>query len=639
MATPDFEIIGQTVLDGSGLKQGISAMTVAGGQMLADFAENAVQQLGRVFQTGVDFNASMEMYTTNFTTMLNGNAEAAQQLVGELQELGASTPLVITDLANAAQTLLNFNAADADNMTDTLRMLGDVALGDANKLQALAVAYGQMTATGRLNGQDKNQMINAGFNPLQELSEMGYGSMAELEKQMSKGAITVEMVQEAFKHATSEGGKFFNATENASRTFTGQMSTLKDKATALTGALTEDLFGKLSEDVLPAAIDLVQQFSDAFAQDGLSGMLDLGGNMVADLVTGLAESAPDLLTQGTDLAIGLIDSLASGVTEGIPQLLGMALPMMLDFSASIRENAGNLVDSGINLILNLMQGLMDSLPTLLAYVPQIVINLAGVINDNAPKILAMGIKLIGKLITGIIQAIPSLIQAAPKIVEAVVSVIRAFNWLQLGKTIIDGFCKGIKIMIGAVKEAGGNVFKGIWNVLKDLPSKLWGLAKDAVKKVVDAFTKKNWWEIGGNIIKGIMSGITHSIADLARAAAEAALNALNAAKHALGIHSPSRKARDEIGKPFSQGIAVGVEDNAEEAARAAQDSAENMVTAARRAVIGNQSRTADTITATGTGTQAALNASWHGESTTIIEMDGREVARATAPYIDEQLDL
>ena len=639
MATPDFEIIGQTVLDGSGLKQGISAMTVAGGQMLADFAENAVQQLGRVFQTGVDFNAGMETYLTNFTTMLNGNAEAAQQLVGELQQLGASTPLAIADLTNAAQTLLSFGAADASTMTDTLRMIGDVALGDAGKMQSLSLAYGQMVSTGKLQGQDLLQMINAGFNPLQELSEMGYGTVAALKEQMADGSISVEMVQAAFQHATSEGGKFFGAMEASSHTFSGQISTLKDNATALTGALTEDLFGKLSEDVLPAAIDLVQQFSDAFNQDGLSGMVELGGNLVADLVTGLVESAPDLLTQGTDLAIGLIDSLASGVTEGIPQLLEMALPMLLDFSTSIRENAGNLVDSGINLILNLMQGLMDSLPTLLAYVPQIVINLAGVINDNAPKILNMGIQLIGKLITGIIKAIPALIQNAPKIVEAIVAVIRAFNWLQLGKTIIDGFCKGIKIMIGAVKDAGGNVFKGLWNVLKDLPSKLWGLAKDAVKKVADAFTGKSWLEIGGNILSGIMSGITHSIGDLARAAADAARSALEAAKHALGIHSPSRKARDEVGKPFAQGMAVGVEDNAEEAAQAAKESAQSMVTAARGAVMENQSRTAETVTTTGSGAQAALNASWHGESTTVIEMDGREVARATAPYIDEQLDM
>ena len=639
MAAPDFEIIGQTVLDGSGLKQGISAMTVAGGQMLADFAETAVQQLGRVMQSGIDFNASMETYMTNFTTMLNGNGEAAQQLVGELQALGASTPLAITDLTNAAQTLLSFGAADASTMTDTLRMIGDVALGDANKMQSLSLAYGQMVSTGKLQGQDLLQMINAGFNPLQELSEMGYGTVAALKDKMSDGAISVEMVQAAFEHATSEGGKFYRAMEASSKTFSGQMSTLKDNATALTGALTEDLFGKLSEDVLPAAIGLVEQFSTAFNEGGISGMAELGANMVTDLVTGLAESAPDLLTQGTDLAIGLIDSLASGVTQGIPQLMEMALPMLLDFSASIRENAGNLVDSGIDLILNLMQGLMDSLPTLLAYVPQIVINLAGVINDNAPKILNMGIQLIGKLITGIMKAIPALIKAAPKIVEAVVDVIRAFNWLHLGKTIIDGFCKGIKIMIGAVKEAGGNVFKGIWNVLKDLPEKLAHLAGQAVGKIIKEFKGKNWWEIGGNIIKGIMSGITHSIASLAQAAAQAALSALNAAKHALGIHSPSRKARDEIGKPFAQGVAVGVEDNADEAAEAARQSAEDMVLAARRAVVENQSQTAETITSTGTSAQAALNASWHGESTTIIEMDGREVARATAPYIDEQLDL
>ncbi|MBQ7860350.1 MAG: tape measure protein [Faecalibacterium sp.] len=633
----DFKITGDTSLDGSGLQQDLSSLTVAAGNLIADFARNVANALGQAVQAGINFNAQLETYTTNFTTMLGGSADAAQQLVGELQALGAATPLAITDLTNAAQTLLAFGAADAADMTDTLTMLGDVALGDAQKLQSLALAYGQMVSTGKLQGQDLLQMINAGFNPLQELSEMGYGTVADLKEKMSKGAISVVMVQAVFEPATSAGGNFYGAREAASHTFTGQLSTLEDNASALAGALTEGLTNQMSATLLPQANRMVEQLTDAFRENGIEGMLDAAAGMIEGYVSGLWEQLPTLLTTATDYAVEMIRSLAAGLQTGIPELLAQALPMMEQFTASLRENAGRLVDAGLELLHSVMSGLMAALPDLLAYAPQIIINLAGVINDNAPKILASGFSLIVQLITGILSAIPDLLAATPKIVEAIFSVIQAFNWTGLGRSIITGLKNGISAMVGAVKGAADGIFVTIRNAITGLPQSLLQIARNAISAVVNAFRGQNWASIGSNLINGVVSGIGSAIGGLVQAAANAAYSAFQAAKHALGIRSPSRKGKEEVGKPFVQGIAGGVEENADLVEQAGRASAEDMLAAARDTVYDGQRQTGESISRTGTGAQTALQASWKGESVTILEVDGREVARSTAPYMDEQL--
>lgn len=724
MAT-DFEIHGKTDLDGSGVNSGLSAMTVAAGQLIGEFVQKAISGLQQVVNAGIDFNAQMQTYITNFTTMLGGNEQAAQALVGQLKELGASTPLAVADLTSAAQTLLNFGAADAASMTDTLKMIGDVALGDAGKMQALSLAYGQMYSTGKLQGQDLLQMINAGFNPLQELSAMGYGTVAELKEKMSDGAISVEMVQAAFAHATAEGGKFYNAMANASQTFSGRLSTLKDNATALAGSLTGALTDSLT-DLMPQVNDAVLQLTDAFETGGMEGMLQAGASMVSALASQCVAALPELLASATDWGVQLLTRLADGAEEGIPQLLAKALPMLEQFTANLRENAGRLVDAGIHLLQSLMTGLMNALPELLAYVPQIVINLAGVINDNAPKLLLAAAELIAQLAFGLVQSIPTLLENLPQIITAIVDVFTAFNWISLGRNIIAFLRDGITSMIAAVQTAGTNVhqslynaiaelpqkllnlgksaieslstgvqtllyeaqmagvsvFNVIWNALAALPAHLLGLARDAMLQIISgianslsavisaagglrsgivnaikalpqnllslaesavtqvktALTSVNWHGIGSNIIDGIISGIGAAIGGLVSAAANAAASALKAAKSALGIKSPSKRFRDEVGAQIPAGTAEGVNEHAEEAVDAARRNAEQMVAAAQSAVFENQIQTGDQITQTGITAQTTLQASWRGESVTILQVDGREVARTTAPYMDEQLN-
>ncbi len=117
--------------------------------------------LGNLAKTGIEYNAQMEQYSTAFTTLMGGNAEAADGLIGSIRDLAASTPLAMESLASGAQTLMGYGMA-GDQVIDTLQMLGDASMGDAEKLNSMVLAYSQVQASGKLTGQDALQMINAG---------------------------------------------------------------------------------------------------------------------------------------------------------------------------------------------------------------------------------------------------------------------------------------------------------------------------------------------------------------------------------------------------------------------------------------------------------------------------------------------
>lgn len=220
---------------------------------------------GAVIGMGVKFNAQMEQYRAGLTTLL-GDTQKANDMLADLKSFAAKTPFELGDLASATNVLLSFGESSELVMND-LKMLGDISLGNKEKFQGLALVFGQVQSQGKLMGQDLLQMINNGFNPLQIISEKTGESMSSLKDKMSKGQISFEMIADAMKTATSEGGKFYNAMETQSKTFTGQVSTLKDNINALFGAMTEDVSEALSEDVLPWLIDQVEELNKAW-EDG-----------------------------------------------------------------------------------------------------------------------------------------------------------------------------------------------------------------------------------------------------------------------------------------------------------------------------------------------------------------------------------
>lgn len=168
--------------------------------------------------------AQAEQTSVAFRTLVGDESKAAEMLK-EINAFAAKTPFSNLDLTENAKMMLSFGV-QTDKVTGYLRQLGDIAGGDKNKLSSLALVFGQVSSTGKLMGQDLMQFNNIGFNPLKELEQMTGKTYTELQEMMSKGQIGFDAVAAAIAHATSEGGKFYNSSENLSQTFSGRLSTL-----------------------------------------------------------------------------------------------------------------------------------------------------------------------------------------------------------------------------------------------------------------------------------------------------------------------------------------------------------------------------------------------------------------------------
>lgn len=275
----DFSITGEVRLNSDPAEKSTSKWTVAAGNMIADFAKKAASELGKVVQSGVDYNACMESYLTNFKVML-GNEELAAAKLSELRKMAASTPFALSDLTEGTQTLLQFGIA-ADDTTGVLKQLGDISLGNADKLQTLVRAYGKMSSAQKVTLENVNMMIDAGFNPLNQICDATGESMSDLYKRISDGRVSFEELQYAVQAATSEGGQFYNGMLEASQTFSGRMSTLKDNVAALTGELTSGLFAALG-DLVVKLNDVVTSFLDSDEKmDQLKDTIGIAASVVA----------------------------------------------------------------------------------------------------------------------------------------------------------------------------------------------------------------------------------------------------------------------------------------------------------------------------------------------------------------------
>ncbi len=196
---------------------------------------------------GLKFNTSLENTALNFETLL-GSAEDAKKMIEGIQSIREVAPIMDTDtLSKGAQELLSYGIS-AEKIIPTLKMLGDVSLGDESKFKGLVTAFAQVQATGKLTGQELRQLINAGFNPLQIIAEETGQSLSELKEKIDEGAvIPAEAVTAAFVSATSEGGRFFNGMENASSGFAGRLEELKNSLKELAKEFTNPIFDSLKE--------------------------------------------------------------------------------------------------------------------------------------------------------------------------------------------------------------------------------------------------------------------------------------------------------------------------------------------------------------------------------------------------------
>lgn len=505
-----------TEINESGFNSGISKLggIAKKGAGVAVAAVGAVTAaLGAGVVAGVKYNASIESYQTSFEVM-TGSAEKAAEVIDKLKKVGAETPFELPDLADTTQLLMNYGFS-ADEAMDKMMMLGDISQGSAEKMSRIATAYGQMSSAGKVSLEDVKQMIEAGFNPLQEISESAGESMASLYDRISKGTISVDEITASMQRATSEGGKYFQSMEKQSQTFSGLISTLKDNAQQLLGEVVKPISDGLTESLLPAAISAIEQLTQGFEENGVSGMIQAAGNIVNGLFTGIMENAPLLISTGMELlnqfwlgiATGLpelivkgfeiVTQLALGIMQNLPQLVTQGSAAITNYVSGLLSALPSVLQSGVQMVLRLVDGIINNLPAIVSAAAQAIARFVASVASNLPQILSTGIKIIGELASGLIRAIPNLVGKIPQIISA----------------------------------------------------------------IKDAFLSVDWISVGVNIIKGIASGVASAAGQLVDAAVSAATDALNWVKDKLGIHSPSRVFRDQVGKNMALGIGVGFEDN------------------------------------------------------------------------------
>lgn len=327
-----------------------------------DMATAAIGKLASVAEKGIAYNATIEQLKTSFEVM-TGSAEKAVDVVERLRVMGAETPFETADLAKTTQLLMQYGF-NADEAIDRMRMLGDVAQGNTAAMNSIALGYAQMASAGKVSLVDLKQMISAGFNPLQEISERTGESMASLYDRISKGTMTVDEITESMRRATGEGGRFYQSMEKQSQTLNGQLSTLKDNADQLLGSLTEGISDGLRDQMLPFANNLVAELQEAFDTGGYQGLVDTATDMIPDLLGMMTGE----LQKGIEGLTRWLPQGASKLMQALPGALRMATTVTPQITQALFETANYVINDLVSMLPELtptiLKGIGDMMATI-----------------------------------------------------------------------------------------------------------------------------------------------------------------------------------------------------------------------------------------------------------------------------------
>jgi len=391
----------------------------------AGLITNPLVAIGAGLTTVSKLGMEAEQTAVSFE-VLTGSQEKANQLLNDLNNYAAKTPYSKLNIQDAAKQMMAFGV-EQEKVMPYMRMMGDIAMGDAGKLQSLTLAFSQIQSAGKLTGQDLLQLVNAGFNPLQEISRTTGESYVSLREKMEKGQISAQMVAEAFRTATSQGGKFYNMTEKIGQTTGAKLSTLLDNLRE-TAIKLFDIIGPVLNPVLDMFGRIIEWVS-----------VPLKG--VVDGITWFY----DKIKEGHPL-----------VTASVPLLAGLAIGIKgLSFSINMASMATKI-----------WTGIQAAFNAVMAMNPVVAVVAA-----------------IAALITMVVLAYQK-VGWFRGIIKATWEVIKGFGQM-LYTLIIDriiSFVRGIGKLGEALYKVFKRDFKGAWAAAKDAAMDITGV--NTVKKVV-----------------------------------------------------------------------------------------------------------------------------------------------------------
>lgn len=545
-----------------------------------DQAAKALQELGVSAYdsngSARDFNAVVNDLSSALSGMSAEEANAYKQTIFGIQGLDAFNKMTVTGIDKQnewAEALANASegageaAKQYDTMTDNLQ--GDIDLWNS-ALDGFKIAISDKVMPSL---REFIQFGGEGVSAITQAFQSGglEGAVTAFGEVLSNG---ISMIVQLLPQAVETGSQILGAVlqgivdnipalmDAAVQIVTNLMNGLAENADGVvTGAIT--LVQTLGAGIIEAAPtlgeaawNLVTSFGNALLEnaDGILNTFGIGAvkniadgvldnvstltstatELVEEFLGYITDNAPALLESGVEL----VSEVVNGVLENLPELISAAGELVDSFMEFVIDNAPTLLSAGVELLTNVVSGIVDNLPQIIDAAVQVVEQLLSTLMENAPQMLSSGVELLGQLAEGLIQNIPAIITAITQGVTELVTTITNHlpEILQMGIEIIAQLAAGLIQNIPAVLAAIPQIFSSM----------------------VGTFTSQNWGSIGSNIISGIAAGIRNGVSTIINAARDAASAALNAAKSFLGIASPSKKFRDEVGKMLTKGMAKGM---------------------------------------------------------------------------------
>lgn len=542
----DGSIVIDTTLNENGIKKGVSNIENSFEKLKSTVTKvisaMGIGKLAKDFiSTGIQFNAEIEKYQTALTT-LTGSTQEADRVIKQIKEDAAKTPFDVAGLTQANQLLIS-TGLSADESRETILALGNAVSatgGGSEELSRMAVNLQQIKNVGKAAAIDIKQFAFAGIDI--------YGMLADYLKitkqEAAEMTITWDDLNGALINASKEGGKYFGAMQKQSSTLNGQWSTLKDNFKEFAGKVMEPFTNLLKDTLLPALNDIVT------GGENIKKWIEEHKTLITVLTTIIAA-----------LTVAIIANTIAKNWDIIVTWLYVTATDAAAFATGALSAAMAFLTSPITLVIL-------AIAAVIAIVVLLVQNWETV-KKKAIEIWNKIKDTLSEVITGIIEWFKKLPEnIAIFIGEMIGHVIKfgmdVWNWVtnDLPK-IITGIIDWFKELPGKVWNFLVNTVDNIGKWINDMKNKI----VEGIPKVIEQITSffqelpQNMLNIGKNIVEGIWNGITGAANWLANKIKEFASNILKGIKNVLGIHSPSKVFRDEVGKFLALGIGEGFSKN------------------------------------------------------------------------------
>lgn len=526
IGTAIYKAVSAAMSEGGALEQslgGIETLFKEDADIVKNYAKQAFKE------AGVSANTYMEQVTSFSASLINS--------------LGGDTEKA----AEYANTAMNDMSDNANKFGTDIESIQNAYQGFAKQnytmLDNLKLGYGGTKSEMERLIEDANKLKEA-QGEAADLTIESYADVVE----------AIHLIQENMD-VTGTTAK------EAASTFTGSFGMMKASVQDFLGALATT--GSDSE--LFSLQESMQNMVSSFSTFFFNNFIPMLGRIIANLPVAIGNFLYKNIDSMAQNGADMMNSMADGLEEGIPNLVAKAMPMILELSQKIRENAGQLIQAALHLVVSLGKGLINSLPTLIEYVPQIITNICSILKDNFPYIISAAWDLIKALAQGLIEAVPTLISSVGNICEMIYSTFVGIDWIGLGGQVISFIGDGLKALASVPVKA----------------------IEAIIEKIKGIFTGENWGSIGSNIVEGIANGLKNAGSILLNGVKNLAKSALDGFKSILGINSPS-KAFEEQAEWIPEGGAVGVKKNTDAFLNAIQTMATDAIDYARYGFSQNQ---------------------------------------------------